>query len=579
MEELLILSLQAVNFAYAAQLIAIVGSGFLAISITRYLGATRQNTWPSSLLNIMAVCFTLPVAQAADYWGRKIFIVAGNLSGCVGAIIVSRAPNLAVLYLGFCLIGVAHASLSLLHSVVSEVLPRKYRPFAQASVTVSASVGAILGLVMGGQLVRYGNLGNYRIYFYVVAAVFALAILGCFFGYNPPRRELQATPLKKKLLALDWVGYFLVCPGVVLFEVSLSWSQNPYPWDSAHVLAPLLIGISLLIAFVIYEWKFKTDGMLNHALWTSRNLGLSMGIIFVEGFVFFAGNQYLGYQASIFNGYDPLLSGLHFSVLLAISLFLALLIGAYSSKMKSLRWPITVGFGLVLIFTIMMSTANPNTPPSALWCYPLLAGSGFGFVVPLIMVAGQLTTPWHLISLTSGLLIATRSLGGAVALAVSKPALNSALSTHLGPSVAAAALPLGLPESSLGMLIGALTARDNNLLAHVPGLTDEIRQAAWRAVQESFSIGFRNIWLVNVAAAALAVLGKTFLTAQTTVSQSSNNVQHVSSSSINPKNSQTISMPLPISRSWSCRQKRRSLSKSRTSQRNETGKKGRHSRV
>ena len=38
------------------------------------------------------------------------------------------------------------------------------------------------------------------------------------------------------------------------------------PWDSAVVLAPLLIGVALIVAFGVFEWRAKTDGMLDHRL-------------------------------------------------------------------------------------------------------------------------------------------------------------------------------------------------------------------------------------------------------------------------------------------------------------------------
>ena len=38
------------------------------------------------------------------------------------------------------------------------------------------------------------------------------------------------------------------------YEVSLKLTLSEYPWRSAHVLAPLLIGTALLAAFFVWEW-------------------------------------------------------------------------------------------------------------------------------------------------------------------------------------------------------------------------------------------------------------------------------------------------------------------------------------
>lgn len=41
---------------------------------------------------------------------------------------------------------------------------------------------------------------------------------------------------------IDFVGLFLYAGGLTLFLLGVSWGNNPHPWTSAHVLAPLLLG-------------------------------------------------------------------------------------------------------------------------------------------------------------------------------------------------------------------------------------------------------------------------------------------------------------------------------------------------
>jgi len=47
--------------------------------------------------------------------------------------------------------------------------------------------------------------------------------------------------------------------------MGMQWGGYQYPWGSAHVLAPLILGVVLLIAFFIWESKLAknrtyTDG-------------------------------------------------------------------------------------------------------------------------------------------------------------------------------------------------------------------------------------------------------------------------------------------------------------------------------
>ena len=57
---------------------------------------------------------------------------------------------------------------------------------------------------------------------------------------------------------------------------------------------------------------------------------------------------------------------------------------------------------------------------TAVWCYPIIIGLGLGFSLTCLVTIAQLSTPPALIAITSGLLIAIRSLGGAVGLAICK---------------------------------------------------------------------------------------------------------------------------------------------------------------
>lgn len=51
---------------------------------------------------------------------------------------------------------------------------------------------------------------------------------------------------------LDIGGIFLYSAGLLLFLMGLSWGGSLYPWKSAHVIATIVIGFVLYVAFVFY---------------------------------------------------------------------------------------------------------------------------------------------------------------------------------------------------------------------------------------------------------------------------------------------------------------------------------------
>lgn len=359
-----LISLQACCAAYFAQLVGVVGSGLLANAISTLFGPNHQGVWLSSAITILTVVLGPPIGQVADFWGRKWPLVLCLTGGVVGSIIASRAQSMGTVIAGFTILATAYGAQFLIHAVVSEILPRKQRPMAQATINMTAGLGAFVGICAGGGLLRYNVFSNYRIYMYMTAGIFAAAAVGVALCYNPPPRELQTSlSTMEKLRRLDWIGYLLFAPGLVLFCVALSWSKNPYPWSNGRIIGTFVVGVVLMIAFFIYEWRFKKDGLLHHSLFNDgRNFPISLMVIFVEGLAFFSANSYFAFEVSVLTGADLLIAGLHFGItFLAASLF-AFLTGIYSGKMKAIRMPMVAGFVFTLIFFICMATSDPSTP-------------------------------------------------------------------------------------------------------------------------------------------------------------------------------------------------------------------------
>ena len=344
---------------------------------------------------------------------------------------------------------------------------------------------------------------------YGLAGIFAAAGLGVALCYHPPVRELQASlTTSEKLRRLDWIGYALFAPGLVLFCVALSWSQNPYHWSNGRIIGTFVTGIFLMTAFFVYEVRFKKDGILHHGLFTQdRNFPLALLVIFAEGVTFFAANSYYAFEVSVFKQDDLLIAGLHFGLVFLISMIFALVAGTYSVKTKTIRLPTFAGFLLILVFNICMATSSPSTNTSALWGYGVFLGAGLGIILPTIMVTAQLSTPPDLISTASALVLCARSFGATVGLAINNAIFNSTLSTQIPKKIAAAVLPLGFPPTSMGVLIGALTTQDQALLGKIPGITPPIIGAAANALLQAYALSFRYCWISAACFCFVAVVG------------------------------------------------------------------------
>lgn len=430
----------------------------------------------------------------------------------VGCVVTGAAKSMGMALAGQVISGIACSSQPLVHAIPSEVLPRRVRSLAQAGVNISAVAGTVISLLVGGALVRNNNNDGFRTLFYINAGLFGISTVCVAALYNPPLRELQIKlTQREKLARLDWVGFFLLSSGLVLFCMSLVWSQNPYAWTNVHILAPFIIGVILILCLITYETRFKKDGIFHHSLFKrDRNFGLAIGCMFVEGLVFFSCNNYFAFEVSTLYESDSLIVGVRYSICFFAYAVSTSLTGLYATSTKTLRLPIVIGFALFLAFMIAMATATVGSS-TAVWGYSVLFGLGLGIVLNALMTAAQLGTPPELITTASGLIISTRNLGGSIALAIYNALFTQQLSKNLNSRVPAAVLPLGLPPSSIGLFISVLTSGETAGLSNIPGVTGTIIQAGGHAVLESFAVGFRYVWITAGCFTFVAMVAACFL--------------------------------------------------------------------
>lgn len=99
---------------------------------------------------LMQSVLSPPVGRLSDVLDRKLFATIPPLIACVGAIICAKATSMSMLIGGGILIGTTLATISIVQSIPSEILPLKYRALANGLAGVAG--------VMGGTYVELHHL-------------------------------------------------------------------------------------------------------------------------------------------------------------------------------------------------------------------------------------------------------------------------------------------------------------------------------------------------------------------------------------------------------------------------------------
>jgi MFS family permease len=133
-------------------------------------------------------------------------------------------------------------------AILTDAFPAEQRGMAMGINSAAAFSGMFIGLVLGGLLAPV----NWRLIFLVSVPIGLFATV---FGYVKLRELSERRPAK-----IDWPGNITFAVGLVLVMIGITYGIEPYGndtmgWTNPFVVASLVSGVLLLIAFSIIETK------------------------------------------------------------------------------------------------------------------------------------------------------------------------------------------------------------------------------------------------------------------------------------------------------------------------------------
>lgn len=104
---------------------------------------------------------------------------------------------------------------------------------------------------------RIITVASWRWTYYVALIVNSVSFILILVLYWPPDfigLHPEGKTRRQQFLELDFLGLLLFGGGLTVFLIGVGFGGNPYPWTSAVVLSPIIIGgLSAFVAFPIWE--------------------------------------------------------------------------------------------------------------------------------------------------------------------------------------------------------------------------------------------------------------------------------------------------------------------------------------
>ena len=188
-----------------------------------------------------------------------------------------------------------------------------------------------------------------------------------------------------------------------------------------------------------------------------------------------------------------------------VSMVTGLIYGFASTRLKTIRLPLLLGF---LVFTagiVGYATIQPSQSTNSI-VFAGVAGAGLGAPLVLILTGVQLSVPHHLIATATAITTSSRATGVTIFTSIFVNAFNNRLQKRLPAYVSKAVLSKGLPGSSLGAFLGALSSDERTEMLNVPGVDPNIVAAGLSAQRQAYADSIRLVYIIASAFGILACL-------------------------------------------------------------------------
>jgi MFS family permease len=258
------------------------------------------------LANLVALAAVCPfVGSISDLVGRRYVALAGSALLIIGMIVCGTAHTMNIFIAGMTLSGCGAGICEVTAlAVTSELAPTRKRGKYVAILVFT--IIPFCPSVLWAQLIAYHARWRYNVLLCGCwAAVGFFGVL--FFYFPPPRPNSRGLTRKEIIKEIDFVGGLLSVGGMITFLAGLQWGGYQYPWHSAHVLAPLIIGFFLLfVAFPVWEIKFAPFPMFPARMkQEAKTFVFTLIITAISGANFFSIIMFWPTQAFNVYGHDP----------------------------------------------------------------------------------------------------------------------------------------------------------------------------------------------------------------------------------------------------------------------------------
>ncbi|KAG9254291.1 MFS general substrate transporter [Emericellopsis atlantica] len=488
----------------SVDLLALIDQTTLATSlyiIGDSLGATSQVSWIASGYFITSTVGQLLYGRLSDIWSRKVILLSGLAVFFIGSLASSLAQNVLQLTIFRAFTGIGGGGLmTVAQLIVSDVVPLRERGKYQGILGAVVALANGIGPVIGGAISSQGP-ESWR-WIFRMNMPLTLVTTGAVIFFMPLKKV--EGDWKMRLKAVDFVGIFLALAGTVVLMLGLTWGGGEYPWDSASVIATLVVGLAVCVGFVSWQWKGPRYPLVPLHIFKSNIVNGACITMAINGWNFVMQVYYIPSFYQLVYGYSPTRAG---AMLLPITLVQTLsstLSGLVVHWVGRYRECILFGWVCWAVGLGLMSTLDEGTGVGKQIGYGILIGVGVGNTLQPALIAVQAGVERRDMAVVTSFRNFVRNLGSTLGLAICGTIINNVLASSLSV--------LDISRDEVETLL-------SNPQSHLQDLPDNEAGRVRDIITPAYRRGFRIIFIVGAGLCALAFVVAWFMMPQVELSR------------------------------------------------------------